>query len=177
MSIPDLSRRAFLSGGVKAAGVLALLPGMSLGCAAEDVARAPSDLRVLTASEWTVLDAVGDAFVPAGGAFEAGARSVDLATRIDAFVAEESPALLAGLATALLLVERVSPLLTGSLAPFSRLDEAGRTACLEALCASRIGALRDAFAGMKTLCLFAFYSADASWPALGYDGPLVGRTV
>jgi len=175
MSLPEVSRRAFLSGGLRAAGALALLPGLSLACGAADAARAPAGLRVLTPAQWTVLDAVADAIVPPGGAFELGARGVDLATRIDGFLASESRALLAGLGSALLLVERVSPLLAGRLTPFSQQDEAGRTACLEALGASRVSTLREVFGGMKTLCLFAFYAADASWPALGYDGPLVGR--
>lgn len=176
MEMPELSRRVFLRRSVQAAGALALLPGLAIGCAGEDAAgRSPPGLVVLDASQWVVLDAVADAFVPAGGAFEAGARSVDLATRIDAFLAGERPDVLRGVGAALVVLEWLAPLAAGRAARFSTLDLAGRSAAVDALRTSRIGLLREVYAGMKQLCLFTFYACDAAWPAIGYDGPLVGR--
>jgi hypothetical protein len=52
-----------------------------------------------------------------------------------------------------------------------------RTACLAALPGSRIGLVRDVYAGLKQLCLFSFYATPESWSATGYDGPWVGREV
>lgn len=175
MALPDPSRRLFLRRSLHAAGAIALLPGLSLGCGAGDAARAPSGLRALDRSEWTVLDAVADAFVPPGGAFEAGARSVDLATRIDDFLAGESPEVLRGVGAALVVAEWIAPLAAGRAARFSALDLAGRTAAIDALRTSRIGLLREVYAGLKQLCLFRFYACEEAWPALGYDGPRVGR--
>jgi hypothetical protein len=175
MAIPDLSRRVFLRRSLHAAGALALVPGLSVGCAPADVARAPADLRVLDPGEWALLEVVADTLIPSGGAFELGARDVDLARRIDAHLADESAEVQRGLASALRLVEWGSPLVSGRAARFSRLGPEERAACIDALCHSRIGLLRDVQAGLKQLCFFLFYAIDAVWPALGYDGPWVDR--
>jgi hypothetical protein len=175
MELPALSRRVFLRRSLRAVGALALLPGLELACAPGGEARAPADLAVVGPGEWAVLDAVADAFVPAGGAFEAGARSVELPRRIDRFLAGEAPETVQGVASALWVVEWVSPLLAGRPGRFSRMDLADRTRCIEALMQSRLAIAREIYAGLKQLCLFQFYAADASWPAIGYDGPWVGR--
>lgn len=175
MAIPELSRRLFLRRSLHAAGALALAPGLSIGCAPGDAARAPTDLRVLDSGEWALLDVVADTLIPRGGAFELGARDVDLARRIDAFLVDESAAVRSGLSSALLLIEWGSPLVSGRVARFSRLGPDERAACIDALCHSRIGLLRDVYAGLKQLCFFTFYAIDAVWPALGYDGPWIDR--
>jgi hypothetical protein len=173
MAIPEFSRRVFLRRSLHVAGALALVPGLSVGCAPGDVARAPTDLRVLDPGEWSLLGALADTLIPRGGAFELGARDLDLATRIDAFLAGESFDVLRGLSAALLLIEWTSPLASGRVARFSRLGPDERAACIDALCRSRIGLLREVYAGVKQLCFFTFYAIDASWPAVGYDGPWV----
>jgi len=175
MAIPELSRRVFLRRSLHAGGALALLPGLAVGCAPGDVARAPTDLRVLDPGEWALLDVVADTLIPRGGAFELGARDVDLARRIDTFLVDESAGVLRGLSAALLLVEWGSPLVSGRVARFSRLGPDERAACIDALCHSRIGVLREVYAGLKQLCCFTFYAIDAVWPAVGYDGPWLGR--
>jgi hypothetical protein len=176
MPIPEISRRVLLRRSLHAAGALAVVPGLALGCAPDDTMRAPQDLRVLSAAEWALLDAVADTFIPHGGAFELGARDVALPGRIDAFLADERPAVLRGVSAALLVVEWASPLAAGhAFARFSKLDAASRSACIEALCQSRIGLLRDVYAGLEQLCMFTFYAVDATWPAIGYDGPWVDR--
>jgi hypothetical protein len=174
MEIPELSRRVFLRRSLHAAGLVAMLPGVSMGCA-PDASRAPADLRVLDARTWAVLDAVADAYVPRGGPLELGARDVELARRIDGFLAGESPALQRGVGAALFVFEWIAPALAGRAARFSSLDEAGRTACVAALCQSRIGLLREVYAGLKELCVFSFYAVDATWPATGYDGPWIEK--
>ena len=173
MRLPEVSRRAFLRRSLHAAGACVALPGLGVGCAPSE--RAPSGLRVLDAAQWTLLDAIADTFVPRGGAFELGARDVDLARRIDALLADEAPAVRDGLGSALLVVEWGAPLAAARLGRFSSLDEAGRAASIDALRTSRVGVLRDVYAGLKQACLFSFYAVDASWAATGYDGPLVGR--
>ena len=176
MGIPELSRRVFLRRSLYAAGALAVVPGLAVGCARDDAALAPGDLRVLDAAEWALLGAVADTFIPHGGAFELGARDVELPRRIDAFLAGERPAVLRGVSAALLVVEWASPLAAGRFARFSQLDAEARAACVAALCKSRVGLLRDVYAGLKQLCMFTFYAIDATWPALGYDGPWVATS-
>ena len=176
MGIPELSRRVFLRRSLHAAGALAVVPGLALGCAPEDAARAPGDLRVLDAAEWALLGAVADTFIPHGGAFAPGARDLELPRRIDAFLAGERPAVLRGVSAALLVAEWASPLAAGRFARLSRLDADGRSACIAALRDSRVGLLRDVYAGLKQLCMFTFYAIDTTWPALGYDGPWVEKS-
>ncbi|MCU0668707.1 MAG: gluconate 2-dehydrogenase subunit 3 family protein [Myxococcota bacterium] len=177
MQLPEVTRRSFLRGTLRGAGAVALVPMLAVGCAPERTAAAPRDLRVLGVAEWSLLDTIADTFVPRGGAFALGARDLDLATRIDAYLANERPEIVRGVRGALLLVEWASPLASGRLGRFSALDVDARIACIDALRTSRSATLREVFAGLKTLCLFLFYAADESWTALGYDGPLVGRRV
>lgn len=168
-----LTRRVLLRRSLQAAGALALLPAAA--CAPAGSGDAAPGLQALAASELAILEAVADTFVPSGGAFAIGAREVDLARRIDAVAASQGPDVVRGLRGALWLVELASPLLLGRLTRFSKLSAADRTACVRALAGSRLVVARDVFAGLKQLCLFSFYTHDASWAATGYDGPWVGR--
>lgn len=169
--LPEPGRRVFLARALQALGVAATLPWLGSACApAPD--DAPSDLRVLSPGEWAVLDAAADAFVPRGGAFEPGARDVGLAARVDAHLARSDPELASGLRGGLVLLEWGGGLVAGRPGRFSRKSAEDRAAVLAALQRGpRLG--RELFAGLKQLCCFFFYSADASWPGIGYDGPWV----
>jgi hypothetical protein len=59
-------------------------------------------------------------------------------------------------------------------ARFSRLGAAERDEVFGALPA-RFGLARRVYAGLRGLCLFAFYAQPESWPAVGYEGPWKGR--
>lgn len=172
MPIPELTRRVFLRRSVRAAGALAALPALGAACVpGRPDEPTPEGLRVLDAGEHRVLAAVTDAFVPEGGVFEAGAATVGLATRIDALLVDEPPGVVAGLRSALALVEWAGGPYAGHLGRFSRLGPGARGDVLGALAASRFDLAREIFAGLKQLCLFAFYAQDASWPGVGYAGP------
>ena len=59
-----------------------------------------------------------------------------------------------------------------------RLDRLSRTdarAFLERLRLSRLRALRYLFFCVKSLFAMAYYTRPATWPAIGYDGPYLGR--
>lgn len=169
VSLPELTRRVFLKRSFQAAGALVSLPWIAPACAPVEVA---DGLRVLSAGDFRVLTAVADSVVPRGGAFATGAADVDVARRIDALLAPADPRLLRGLRAGLALVEYAGGLLAGRPGRFSRLSAGDREAVLAAL-PHRFGLAREAYAGLRALCLFAFYSADESWPALGYEGPWV----
>jgi hypothetical protein len=171
-ALPELSRRAFLSRSLRAAGVLAAVPGLAPACAPAPARPAPAGLLVLRPGEWAVLDAAADALIPRGGAFALGAADVDLAARADRFLAAQSPELVGGLRGALLLLEWGGGLLAGRPGRFSRLSPEDRAAVMAAL-PRRFGLARQVFAGLKQLCGLLFYADPRSWPALGYDGPWV----
>jgi hypothetical protein len=58
---------------------------------------------------------------------------------------------------------------------FSRLGVAARRAHLERWARSRLLPLRAGYAALKTLALLAYYTRPETWPAMGYDGPWIGR--
>ena len=92
-------------------------------------------------------------------------------------------ALLAGLprderiGCALLFVAmRWLPLLVGPRrGRLDRLPRADARAFLERLRLSRLRALRYLFFCVKSLFAMAYFSRPATWPAIGYDGPYLGR--
>jgi hypothetical protein len=117
---------------------------------------------------------VADTVVPRGGAFELGAEDVSLAARVDGLLAGEGETLVAGVRGALWLLEYGGPALAGRLGRFSQLGPDARAEVFSAL-PRRFGLARRVYAGLRQLCLFAFYTLPESWPALGYDGPWLGR--
>lgn len=169
----SLSRRVFLGRALQLVGAAAVVPALACGPARPP--QSAQGLQALAASELAILEAVAEAFVPSGGAFETGAREVDLARRIDALAAGQGPDVVRGLRGALWLVELLGGPLAGRFGRFSRLSFADREAVLRALVTSRLAPSREVFAGLKQLCVFTFYCQDASWPATGYDGPWRGR--
>lgn len=58
---------------------------------------------------------------------------------------------------------------------FSRLDLGRRRAFFEGWATSRLLPLRAAYAALKALVMISYWTRPAAWPAIGYDGPWVGR--
>jgi hypothetical protein len=71
------------------------------------------------------------------------------------------------------VLEIGAPLALGRLSAFSRLGPAARDAVIEAVETSAAGPVRAGYQALKALVMMAFYRRDESWPALGYEGPLV----
>jgi D-cysteine desulfhydrase len=69
------------------------------------------------------------------------------------------------------LVEHATPIGL-SLRRFTRLSFEDRRAFLKSL-DSAGGTLSEAHKGLRALCLLAYYQSPASWPSIGYDGPLL----
>jgi len=176
MTLPEISRRTFLKRSLQVAGAAALVAA-PVGCGREPRPGLRLDgLRVLSPRELQIADAALDTLVPDGGPFEVGARGVDLAHVLDAFLVDEQPDVVRGLRGGLWVLELGAPLLAGRLGPFTGLDAAGRAQALRALLRGpRIG--RDLYVGLKQAGLFLFYAQDASWPATGYDGPWVEQGI
>jgi hypothetical protein len=176
MSEPGLSsfnRRAFLNHTLQALGALTLAP-LADSALGADTAGAPvaSAAATLTAAEYVALDAVADALIPHGGAFDLGARDVNLARRIGADVPKLQPQVALGFRGALAFTEGQAPALAGKKAPFSALSEADRTAVLSAMLAAG-GLPALVFLSLKAVCITHFYTLDATWKFTGYDGPML----
>ncbi|HVY62613.1 MAG TPA: hypothetical protein VHF22_13215, partial [Planctomycetota bacterium] len=121
-----------------------------------------------------VVRALFDALVAHedGGLPDPGAvGAIDEYDRLLARLPRED-ALLYRVALALLEWE---PLARGLGGRFSRLGLAARREHLERWARSRLLPLRAGYAALKTLALIAYYTREATWPAMGYDGPWLGR--
>jgi len=78
------------------------------------------------------------------------------------------------------LLEWGPPLLDAHRGPrfwrrFTRLDLAARREHFERWSRSRLLPLRCGYVALKTLALLAYYAQPGAWPAMGYDGPWLGR--
>lgn len=58
---------------------------------------------------------------------------------------------------------------------FSGMDVGARRAMLDAWSRSRWLGLRTAFTALKSLGMLAYWTRPETWPAIGYDGPWLGR--
>lgn len=173
--LPETTRRVFLNRTLQALGAAAVLPLASAGFAnapKEDLKPETLKLEFLNAGEYATLDAVGDTLIPAGGAFEIGARDVDLARRIDSYLPRMDPGVATGFRGALAFIEKEAPGLAGKQAPFSALSESERAAALTAMLQDD-GLARGVFTATKYVCVVHFYTIEDTWQFTGYDGPLV----
>ena len=67
----------------------------------------------------------------------------------------------------------MAPLGAGHLSRFTELSADAQDAVLSGLEASDIELLRAGFQALKALAMMALYRLPKSWPAIGYDGPVV----
>jgi hypothetical protein len=173
LELPEFTRRIFLSRGLQALGAAAVLPlAADELLAAEDATAAMPALAVLAPGEYAVLSAVADTMIPHGGAFELGARDVDLARRIDGALPRLHPDVVTGVRGALAFVEQQAPGLAKKERAFTSLGEADRAAVFSSMVAAG-GLPAAAFLALKFLCCSYFYSLDATWKYTGYDGPML----
>jgi len=63
------------------------------------------------------------------------------------------------------------PMAYGEFSRLSRMSFAQRTAFITAIQGSSIEAVRVAVSGCRMLVFVCYYSQDASWASIGYDGP------
>lgn len=173
--LPDFTRRVFLNRTLQTLGAAATLPLMTAwpatASSAEDQSEKPS-LAFLTPGEYTTLDALADTLIPAGGAFEMGAREVDLARRIDSYLPRFDPAVATGFRGALAFIEHEAPALAGKEALFSALSQEDRAGVLTAMLEEG-GLARGVFTATKYVCVVHFYTVDETWKFTGYDGPML----
>jgi hypothetical protein len=172
--IPEIDRRTFLRGATGAGTLLALGGALPLGaCTFASAGAPPADLAVLSPRAWATLASFADYVIPRGGAFEAGAADVGVASLVDRWLDGADPQLVTDLRRGLALLEW-GPLLLGFAArPLTALAPESAGAYLASLPSSRFGFVRQLHAALSELCLLAFYSTHSAWRAIGYDGPIV----
>lgn len=167
-----ISRRGFLHAGMLATGSL-IGSGALAGCMRPSTDAAGENPEVLSRRDLAILAAVADRVItPAEGG--PTARDARVARRIDRELAFNEGTLTSDVRAALSLIE-YAPFLDLGLRPFTRLAAAEQDAHLRACAESGWTLRRNAFNGVRFLCLFFYYTDDRTWPAIGYAGPMVDR--
>lgn len=176
MASSSLSRRGFLGAGAAGLGLLsAAAAGWAWLRSNDAVYRSlVGDVvpNALTVSELAILGALAEAMiVPAPGT--PTANQAQTARRIDRELAFHSESkLLSDVKTSLLFLEHL-PVIDLSGLRFTALSAAGRVNFLEACARSQWGLRQTAYAGIKFLILFFYYTDDRTWRSIGYAGPTV----
>lgn len=171
-----LGRRRLLRwglGGAAAVGLGGLLAWHTSGY--EVPAAVARRLRGLSPKEYLIVRAAAARILRSERPEDPTADEVDAALFVDGYVARLDEANREDLKKLLHLLEHALPLGTGRLSRFTRLDAPGQDAVLASMMTSSVGVLRGAFDSLKGLCAMAYWRDPRTWPAIGYDGPLVGR--
>ncbi|MCP3985715.1 MAG: gluconate 2-dehydrogenase subunit 3 family protein [bacterium] len=174
-SLP-VSRRGFLQIGGAASAVIAG-GGAGLGCFGSpppvDPSLAAERPEILSRDELVVLAALAERVIaPApGGPTPLEAR---VARRIDRELAIVGGRLASDVPAALTLIE-FGPWLDLRPSRFTSLEVEAQDDFLRSCERSGWLVRRQAYAGLRLLCLFFYYSDDRSWPSIGYAGPMVAR--
>ncbi len=119
------------------------------------------------------MTAAATALIPdsPGGTWPAGPTPLEIARNADRYLMALPPALLREVRGLLLFLEH-GTWLTFHWPRFTRLTPAAAAAHLQRLHA-RGGTQRLIANGIRDLCMSAWYQDPRTWPALGYEGPLV----
>jgi hypothetical protein len=159
-----------MSAALLALSRLRLAPAIALSDAP-----ASAELRVLGRRDARILSAIaermtftGDPAMPPFGD-TAGLQTIDAALR------QLPPDVPQQLSYALVLFEYGPPLFAGKLATFTMLTPAWQDLYLDGWADSRFQSRRIAFQAFKNLSMLGYYSQDATWAAIHYQGPWVPR--
>jgi hypothetical protein len=131
-----------------------------------------SDDTFLRGGAFLTLAAAAEALAPAENGFP-GALDVDAAAKVDALLRDEDPFVQEQFQGALLVLEWIPLAWFGR--RFSRLSIDRRVVVFQRLNASRLAPLRQVAQGVFTFVMLGFYSSEAVWTSIGYDGPWVSR--
>ena len=170
-----MTRRGFLKAGAATTAVLIAGGGVA-GCLSsrryEDQLGGEKP-EVLTAKELAVLAAFADRVITAGDGVPT-ARDARIARRIDRELVFSDGRLTDDVRAALALIEHAT-ILDWHLSRFTSLAPADQDAYLERCAKSSWTLRRNAFAGLRFLCVFLYYSDDRTWRSIGYGGVMVDR--
>jgi hypothetical protein len=137
----------------------------------------PSDatLRVLSPRDARIMTALADRMTYTGDPSMPRFADTAAIQTIDTALLQLPPAVPRQLSYALLLFEYGPPLFLGKPATFGGLPKPWQDAYLEGWAESRFHIRRIAFQAFKNLAMLGYYSQDATWPGIHYQGPWAPR--
>ncbi len=124
------------------------------------------NVRVSAASR-RILDSLAETIIPSEGPDRPGALDVDATGNLLEWLSSFRGAK-TGFVLACWLWE-LSPLMSGRLARFSRMDLADRTRLLTTWESSRLFTRRWSLFLLKSIFMAAFYNDEKVWPCIGYE--------
>jgi hypothetical protein len=170
--VADVTRRSLLKKGLLGGVLLAGGGALALWSRGTVMVAPKTKLSVFSEAEFSVIVAIADRIVPAGGEFPSP-REVQVAEKVDANVATLHPAVQKELKQGVGLFEGALPgfLFDQRIAPFTQLDPAGQDRALEAWRDSSLAIRRSLFMVFKALTAGAYYGSPEVYEAMGYPGP------
>jgi hypothetical protein len=164
-----LNRRSFLRL-VALATAAGLAPS---GCGRVPAPLLPADagaLQVLSPRSYAAFTAVAARVVGPPGAALIAARTIDVGSAADAWLAR-APSLAGPISQALVALEYGVWPLVAKVRPFTALDGSRQDRVLDDLMRSRLDLKQAIFQGVRSLALLTFYSSPASRALTGFPGP------
>jgi len=165
------TRRGFLRLAGGSAALAALANVRTLPAAA-----AAGSARFFAPTEREILTQVVERMVDTGEPAAPAVRATGAIDAIDALCVSLDPGATAPLPALLRLVDWSPLLFDGRPARFTALGADDQDAVLAGWMGSRFAWRRTAFLALRNLALLGYWSQDATWPLIGYQGPLIGRT-
>jgi len=168
-----LDRRRFLKSsavGLALLGVGSLLPS---GCTRYP--RPTKRLGFFTAKEYAIVNVSAERLLGVIGKIGPKDDQVDVATRLDPWLATWDLDAQQQLRVMLRVVEHGTSLFDLQRKRFTRLSAADQDRYLDGWMRSTLGARRVVFRALKAMAAAGFYAAPVAWTAVGYDGPWLGR--
>jgi hypothetical protein len=169
----NLARRRFLRQTLFGSVILSTASFLPVRVSAAAAADGPvGDLRFFSADEFRILQAAADRIVGATPQDGPTATEVNAALRADEFLAGADPEIQEQFH--LLLTVLNHPFFTFlfdfRLSAFVNMSPDDQDTYLEDWMTSPLAFRRQAFVGLKRLCMSMYYTDARSWKAIGYDG-------
>jgi hypothetical protein len=162
-----LSRRSFLRYSALTAGLLAVSRLRLTPALAAQSAAVP-EFHVLTPHQADVMTAVVERITFTGTDTMPTVRNTHAIVTIDQALLQLDP-------TVQSLFQWGPPLFQLKLSTFTGLTPEERDSYLQGWATSRSSTRRLGFRALKTLSMLGYYSQDATWKGIHYDGPWVPR--
>jgi hypothetical protein len=167
------SRRGFLGLTGSGAALASLASLRAIPAAAAEAV--PGAAPFFGSAETEILTQVVERMVDTGEPDAPPVRSTRAIATLDALCASLDPAATAPLPALLRLVEWGPLLFDHRFARFTTQGAAGQDASLAGWMRSGLTLRRMGFYALRNLSLLGYWSQDATWPLIGYAGPLLKR--
>jgi hypothetical protein len=170
LPLPRTTRRGFLQLAAASASFGALAGLRALPA----VAAEPAALGTFFDARQTgILAQIAERMIDTGDPAMPRLRDTGAIAAIDRTCRALDPALTGLLPVALLLFEWGPIVLDWRIRRFTQLSDAEKDAYLAGWMNSRFEVRRMAFFALRNLSFLGYYSQDATWPGIGYAGPLL----